>query len=971
MDYLATRSPASSASPRTGRSPSSASATSATPWPTTAASRTRGFRVVALLDADPARHRRGGRRASASARSTTSSRSSPSTGVAIGVIATPAAAAQDVCDRAGRRRRHQHPQLRARRARRCPTGVDVRKVDLSIELQILAFHEQRKALAAPGDAADGGARHERPRRRAVPPHRPGRPARAARARRRRRRAKLVARRRGRRARHRGGRALHLQPRSRSTPTSTASTAASTDDHRGCSASAPACDRDELLPHLYVHYEDARRRAPVHVACRPGLDGRRRGPDPRPDARARCAPARRPARVGPALNELFQQALRVGKRAHAETGIDRGSASLVEAALDRAAPTLGAARRACGCSSSAPARWPRWPPPPWPGAAPRDVVVANRTAERGRAARRARTAGRAAPLADAAPRRSPRPTSSSPAPAPPGVVVDRRRWPGRPWPRGGRPQVYIDLALPHDVDPAVADLPGVTLVDLAELGRGPAPTPRSAAEVAEVRRTSSPRRSPPTSPPARRPSVAPTVVALRSHGRPRSSTPSWRRLDAPAARPRRGRRAPRSRQAVRRVVDKLLHTPDRAGQGAGRRGRRRRLRRGAARAVRPRPRRDVDAVSARPPERGGRPMTRVLRLGTRRTALATTQSELGRRPAARASATTVELVEVTTEGDVDRSAPLATLGGTGVFVARPARRPARGRGRPRRALAQGPARPRPTPRHRARRRARCARTRATRSSPATASPSASCPPAPRVGTGLAAPGRPAARARPRPGRRRHPRQRRHPARQGRRRASSTPSCSPAPGWPGSAGSTRSPRCSTRCRCCPPPARARWRSSAAPTTPTRGTVVAALDDADTRACRRPPSARCSPTLEAGCSAPVGALAEVVEGDDGAELWLRAVVAVARRRGRPSRRSARRPDVADAAEPSGAASPTGMLDDGAADLDVATPVTTAAARTTATQRSVHREPRSRGDQPRATARDPRRASPSSAPAPATRAC
>ena len=35
-----------------------------------------------------------------------------------------------------------------RRCSRCPTGVDVRKVDLSIELQILAYHEQRKAQAA-------------------------------------------------------------------------------------------------------------------------------------------------------------------------------------------------------------------------------------------------------------------------------------------------------------------------------------------------------------------------------------------------------------------------------------------------------------------------------------------------------------------------------------------------------------------------------------------------------------------------------------------------------------------------------------------------------------------------------------------------------------------------------------------------------------------------------------------------------
>ncbi|GAA0302013.1 hydroxymethylbilane synthase [Kineococcus aurantiacus] len=59
------------------------------------------------------------------------------------------------------------------------------------------------------------------------------------------------------------------------------------------------------------------------------------------------------------------------------------------------------------------------------------------------------------------------------------------------------------------------------------------------------------------------------------------------------------------------------------------------------------------------------MTRVLRLGTRRSALATTQSswvaDLLRRDGAR-----VELVEVTTRGDVDR-APLAQIGGTGVFV----------------------------------------------------------------------------------------------------------------------------------------------------------------------------------------------------------------------------------------------------------------------------------------------------------------
>ena len=61
---------------------------------------TRGFRVVALLDARPRRRRRGRSPGLADPPDDRpASRSSPSAGVAIGVIATPAAAAQDVCDR--------------------------------------------------------------------------------------------------------------------------------------------------------------------------------------------------------------------------------------------------------------------------------------------------------------------------------------------------------------------------------------------------------------------------------------------------------------------------------------------------------------------------------------------------------------------------------------------------------------------------------------------------------------------------------------------------------------------------------------------------------------------------------------------------------------------------------------------------------------------------------------------------------
>ncbi len=107
---------------------------------------TKGFRIVGLFDDDPAvegevvlgvpiRPLSGLREAHAA---------EP---IAIGVIATPASAAQVVCDAlvdAGITSiLNFAPSVLS-----VPDGVDVRRVDLSTELQILAFHAQRKSLAA-------------------------------------------------------------------------------------------------------------------------------------------------------------------------------------------------------------------------------------------------------------------------------------------------------------------------------------------------------------------------------------------------------------------------------------------------------------------------------------------------------------------------------------------------------------------------------------------------------------------------------------------------------------------------------------------------------------------------------------------------------------------------------------------------------------------------------------------------------
>ncbi|WP_169949871.1 redox-sensing transcriptional repressor Rex [Microbispora sp. H11081] len=107
----------------------------------------RGFRIAGLLDADP--HVVGDRIVGLVVEHTDELESViKKRGVSIVVIATPATAAQQVCDRvtaAGVTSiLNFAPVVLA-----VPDGVDVRKVDLSIELQILAFHEQRKANGGP------------------------------------------------------------------------------------------------------------------------------------------------------------------------------------------------------------------------------------------------------------------------------------------------------------------------------------------------------------------------------------------------------------------------------------------------------------------------------------------------------------------------------------------------------------------------------------------------------------------------------------------------------------------------------------------------------------------------------------------------------------------------------------------------------------------------------------------------------
>jgi redox-sensing transcriptional repressor len=110
----------------------------------------RGFSVVGLFDTDPGRVGESVTVAGKEIVVTDISKLPQvvlSSGASIGVIATPETAAQEVCDVMVRNGITSILNF-APVLIEVPAGVDVRRVDLATELQILAFHEQRKSQIA-------------------------------------------------------------------------------------------------------------------------------------------------------------------------------------------------------------------------------------------------------------------------------------------------------------------------------------------------------------------------------------------------------------------------------------------------------------------------------------------------------------------------------------------------------------------------------------------------------------------------------------------------------------------------------------------------------------------------------------------------------------------------------------------------------------------------------------------------------
>ncbi|HVT20373.1 MAG TPA: glutamyl-tRNA reductase [Mycobacteriales bacterium] len=314
------------------------------------------------------------------------------------------------------------------------------------------------------------------------------------------------------------------------------------------AAHTAVDMDTLTDHLYVHYED---RAVQHVfEVAAGLDSMVVGEQQiLGQLRTALNHARHEGTVGRSLGSVVDNALRVGKRAHTETGIDKAGRSIVSAGVDHAAASLGELTAAhavvvgAGSMSTLAAT-------ELSARGVRRITVVNRTFERGERLAQ-QVGGRAAAIDELASAVAEADIVVSCTGALE-IVVGADALAAC----AGRNVVVLDLAMPRDVDPAAREIPGLTLVDLDVLG-GALEGAQVALEVDAVRRIVHEEvggylaRQ-------RADRVAPTVVALRERAQ-QVVDAEMRRLLArlPDADERTVREL---RKTVERVVDKLLHAP---------------------------------------------------------------------------------------------------------------------------------------------------------------------------------------------------------------------------------------------------------------------------------------------------------------------------------------------------------------------------------------------------------------------------
>ncbi|MGQ2910365.1 glutamyl-tRNA reductase [Aeromicrobium sp.] len=315
-------------------------------------------------------------------------------------------------------------------------------------------------------------------------------------------------------------------------------------------------REDLVHHAYVHYDDS---AVAHLfSVASGMDSMILGESQiLGQVRQALHTGQAESTIGSALNALFQQALRIGKRGHAETGIDRLAPSTVTAGLDAVGPVVTAPGTrflvaGAGTMASLAVRTlvDR-------GVAPHRIMVANRTFQRayelvatfGVSAVRWEAMDVELSAADV--------VISCTGAAGSVFATDRvSRVLDDGLSNVTGELVFVDLALPRDVEAGVSELESVSVIDLVTLAAR-SENAELAADVQQVRaivddevRSFLAAKS--------QSRVTPTVVALRSMATEVVEAETSRLLGRLNGLP--DEQVDQVRLALKRVADKLIHAP---------------------------------------------------------------------------------------------------------------------------------------------------------------------------------------------------------------------------------------------------------------------------------------------------------------------------------------------------------------------------------------------------------------------------
>jgi glutamyl-tRNA reductase len=237
------------------------------------------------------------------------------------------------------------------------------------------------------------------------------------------------------------------------------------DIRSVLAELAFLDPEDFTDHLYVHHDTA---AVAHLFdVVSGLDSAVLGEhEIQGQVKTAWESAQAVDAVGPTLNLLFRHALEAGKRVRHETAIGQGTASVSYAAVALAdshldglagkrAMVLGAGEMGGSMAASL------------ADAGVADLAVANRTHDTARAVARSLDARavRFADVLDELVDADVLLTSTGAA----SVLLTRDEVAAVAERRDGRPLLLVDIAMPRDIEPSVAELPGVTVLDMDDLG----------------------------------------------------------------------------------------------------------------------------------------------------------------------------------------------------------------------------------------------------------------------------------------------------------------------------------------------------------------------------------------------------------------------------------------------------------------------------------------------------------------------